>query len=61
MEETRYGIKIRLDHSDWLCISEGRELVPLLFDNREEAESVAGGWRIDGKEDNVRVLEYVRQ
>ena len=61
MEETRYGIKIRLDHSDWLWITEGRELVPLLFDNREEAESVAGGWRIDGKEDNVRVLEYDRQ
>jgi hypothetical protein len=31
---------------------------PMIFDDKESAEEIAATFRIDGKEDNVKVVEY---
>ena len=62
MEESRYGVKIHLAHSDWIWMTEniGRcmDLIPVLFDSYEEAEVFANIWRLAGAEGNVKVELY---
>ena len=59
----RYAIKVCLDgKDDWLYITEYTkncmDLRPILFDDEESAENYAITWRLEGKADNVKVVEY---
>ena len=59
----KYAIKVCLDNKDnWLYITEYTrhcmELVPVTFDDIESAENYAITWRLEGKADNVKVVEY---
>jgi hypothetical protein len=59
----KYAIKVCLDgKDDWLYITEYTrdcmDLVPVLFDDIESAENFAITWRLEGKADNVKVVEY---
>ena len=59
----KYAIKVCLDgKDDWLYITEYTrncmDLVPVLFDDEESAENYAIIWRIEGKADMVKVVEY---
>lgn len=59
----KYAVKVQLAVDDWIYITEDRgqcdfDLRPVLFDSREAAEQFANGWRLEGKEDGVKVEEY---
>jgi len=61
--EVKYAIKVCLDgKDDWLYVTEYTrncmDLVPVLFDDEESAENYAIIWRIEGKADMVKVVEY---
>ena len=64
----KYAIKVCLDgKDDWMYITEPTnssmslhqsDLVPIIFEDEESAEKIAIIWRLEGKEDNVKVVEY---
>ena len=58
----KYAIKVNLAVDDWIYITEHTrhcmELVPVTFDDIESAENFAITWRLEGKADNVKVVEY---
>ena len=59
----KYAVKVKLSENDWLYVTEDiarcdLELRPMLFDSREHAELFAQGWRVEGKEDSVAVVEF---
>jgi len=54
----KYSIKVRLDKVTWVYYTDAATGEPLLFDTREEAESVANDMRKEGKEGSVIVVEY---
>ena len=60
----KYAIKVCIDsdNDDWLYITERKtnctELQPVLFDLEEDAENYAITWRLEGKADMVKVVEY---
>ena len=59
-----YAIMVCLDvdNDDWLYITEHTkncmDLQPVLFDDEESAENYAITWRLEGKADMVKVVEY---
>ena len=57
----KYAVKVIFD-GDWLYVTEHTSscmnLVPIIFDNEEAAENFAIIWRLEGKADNVKVVEY---
>ena len=50
------------DNDDWLYITQYTrkcmEFRPILFDREEDAENYAITWRLEGKADMVKVVEY---
>jgi len=59
----KYAIKVCLDgKDDWMYITEPTkhqsDLVPMIFEDEESAEKIAIIWRLEGKEDKVKVVEY---
>ena len=60
----KYAIKVCLDvdNDDWIYITEYTrncmDLVPVLFDDEESAENYAITWRLEGKANMVKVVEY---
>lgn len=59
----KYAVKVQLAVDDWIYVTEDRgqcdfDLRPVLFDSREAAEQFADGWRLEGREGNVKVEEY---
>lgn len=58
----KYAVKIMLSEDDWIYITEDTDncfdLTPVLFDDKELAEEFADTWRLKGKIENVRVIEY---
>jgi hypothetical protein len=59
----KYAIKVCLDgKDDWLYVTERTrncmDLVPVLFDDEESAENYAISWRLEGKADMVKVVNY---
>jgi len=61
---TEWAVKVRWDDDDWLWVTELAEgmdyTTPVVktFSTQEEAERSASLWRIPGKDENVKVLEY---
>ena len=59
----KYAVRVQLAENDWIYVTEDTgqcdfDLQPVLFDRRDAAEKFADGWRLEGKEDNVQVVEY---
>jgi len=60
----KYAIKVCLDpeNDDWLYITERTQncmdLRLVLFDDEENAENYAITWRLEGKAEMVKVVEY---
>ena len=58
----KYAIKVNLAVDDWIYVTEYTrhcmDLVPMIFDDIESAENFAITWRLEGKADNVKVVEY---
>lgn len=60
----QYAIKVCLNpaNDDWIYITENTrncmDLRPVLFDDEESAENYAITWRLEGKADMVKVVEY---
>ena len=58
----KYAIKVNLAIDDWIYVTEYTrdcmDLVPMIFDDIESAENFAITWRLEGKADNVKVVEY---
>lgn len=63
---SKYAIMVLFDKEadDWLFVTEDTgscdmwNLRPMLFDSIEEAFEHAAVWYIEGKEDNVSIVEY---
>lgn len=59
----KYAVKVQLAVDDWIYATEDTgqcdfDLRPVLFHSRKAAEQFAAGWRLEGKEGNVKVEEY---
>ena len=66
----KYAVKVCFDgKDDWVYVTVDRipledlemeplDPPPMIFDDKESAEEIADTFRIDGKEDNVKVVEY---
>lgn len=62
----KYAVKVKLTEHDWIYVTEDLnrcdfELRPLLFETEEQAELFVQGWRIEGKEEAVQVVEFSQQ
>jgi hypothetical protein len=57
-----FAIQVRIGNDDWIYITEsigkGFELRALTFETFEQADQAASVWRVKGKENSIKVVEY---
>ena len=61
----KYAIKLMLSKDDWIYVTEDTggncwDLTVRTFDDIKDAERFAEVFTIEGRESNVRVVEYTR-